>query len=86
VEKNQGSGNQPRGANGTDLTFTFEEGMARAIGTQMFIRTKDCRECWHCQGERVCRCAGCAKDKPEGTCEACLGSGLLTFYKGLERD
>lgn len=61
--------------------------MARAIGTHMFIRTQDSKICWHCQGERVCRCASCASDdKPEVACEACLGAGLLTFYKGLQRD
>lgn len=65
-----------------DLTHTFEEGMARLIGMQAFGHSKEAKICWHCQGERVCSCAGCVGSggQVNAKCGACLGAGLLAFY------
>ncbi|HVB99517.1 MAG TPA: hypothetical protein VNJ12_09350 [Candidatus Dormibacteraeota bacterium] len=45
------------------------------------------RTCWHCQGEKTCRCFCCAvrvagglsRWQP-GTCHVCKGSGIVTAW------
>ena len=62
---------------------------ARVRGPGGTTETTSPEVCFHCHGNRVCRCTLCVASavglrwKP-GHCRACEGSGLLTWPEGLQ--
>ena len=65
-------------------TLTAPAVPARVRGLEGMDETVAAEICWHCKGEKVCRCASCAVAGPrmqwaEGRCRACKGTGLLCW-------
>ena len=69
------------------LLVQYKPDILAALSTKARIRGRDetvetaAETCWHCHGERTCRCALCAIAAPgtgwgEGTCRACTGRFL----------
>ena len=62
---------------------------ARIRGRDETVETTRAEICFHCHGERACRCASCAVAGPrmqwaEGRCRACLGAGFLSWLEGVQ--
>ena len=62
---------------------------ARIIGQGRVLRSATPETCWHCHGEKVCRCALCAVRGPaliwgKGQCGACIGTGFLTWPERVQ--
>lgn len=62
---------------------------ARVRGQDAVAETAQVEVCWHCHGEKVCRCALCAVPAPQmrwakGQCRACLGTGRLAWPERVQ--
>lgn len=57
----------------------------RVRGKDLVVESLTAEMCFHCQGEKTCRCAGCAiagatpMSWEPGQCRACLGTGFLCW-------
>ena len=61
---------------------------ARSRGIDQVSPAVEAETCFHCHGERTCRCALCAVAGSlmgwvEGECRACLGSGFLAWPRKI---
>ena len=57
---------------------------ARIRGKACSAETAEAEVCFHCHGEKICRCALCAVPGAnltwkKGRCGTCLGTGFLTW-------
>jgi hypothetical protein len=62
---------------------------ARVRGKDAITQAAEADVCWHCHGEKACRCALCAVRGPaltweKGQCGACLGSGFLCWPQRIQ--
>ena len=62
---------------------------ARIRGRDAVTETAQADVCWHCNGEKVCRCALCAIAGPNTIwqrkmCRACLGTGFLAWPETVQ--
>ena len=62
---------------------------ARIRGKEEIAETASADVCFHCKGERICRCAFCAVTAPRmqwtaGECSACKGTGFLCWPRRVQ--
>lgn len=62
---------------------------ARVRGQDAVVPSAHAEVCWHCHGEKVCRCAFCAVRSPAlswepGPCGACFATGFLTWPETVQ--
>ena len=70
-------------------TLTAPAVRARVRGWEETVETAACEVCWHCKGEKSCRCALCAVARPgtswgKGSCRACSGTGHLAWPSTIQ--
>ncbi len=63
---------------------------ARVRGQDAVTDSASAEVCWHCHGEKKCRCAFCAVPGQEplswepGPCGACFATGFLTWPETVQ--
>ncbi len=62
---------------------------ARVRGQDGVAESTNTEPCWHCKGEKSCRCALCAVARPgtgwgKGSCRACSGTGHLAWPSTIQ--
>ena len=62
---------------------------ARVRGQDAVVESCKAETCFHCKGDKVCRCAMCAVADPNmvwqrGMCRACLGTGSLAWPETVQ--
>lgn len=62
---------------------------ARVRGKDAVVESSQAETCWHCKGQKSCRCAFCAVPAPEmqwqpGECGACKGTGFLCWPERVQ--
>ena len=63
--------------------------LARVRGRDEIVEAGAVDVCWHCHGERTCRCISCAVPAPKvrwdkGPCAACKGTGFLAWPERVQ--